>query len=492
MPHSDVYKDIAQRTGGDIYIGVVGPVRTGKSTFIKRFMDLMVLPNMEDGFARDRLRDELPQSAAGRSIMTTQPKFVPNEAVEIPLGEARDLRVRLVDCVGYLIPSATGHQEEGGPRMVRTPWFEHDIPFEEAAELGTRKVITEHSTIGFVVTTDGTVTGIPREEYVEAEERVVRELQERGKPFVLLLNTKEPEGETAKKLAAELHERYDCGVYPLDVMQMGAETIGKMMEAVLLEFPIREIRLELPGWLSILGKDHALNKRLLDALKTCLPSLHRMRDQKLLLEAFSGLEGFETPRLGALRLGTGEMEAEIRPLEGTFHQILSEACGFPIRDDAHLIESIRDFAAAKKEYDHIASALRAAYGGGYGMVPPAMEEMVLEEPELMQQGGRYGVKLRARASGLHLIRVDIESELSPLIGSEAQSTEFLNYLKDSFKRDPERVWQTEIFGKPLYDMVRESMTGKVNRLPEGVQNKLQETLQRMVNDGCNGLLCIMI
>lgn len=492
MPQNDVYKDIAERTGGDIYIGVVGPVRTGKSTFIKRFMDLMVLPEMQDSFARERLKDELPQSGAGRSIMTTQPKFVPNEAVEIRLGDTADIRVRLVDCVGYLIPGATGHMENDAPRMVRTPWFDHDIPFEEAAELGTRKVITEHSTIGVVVCTDGSATGIAREEYLEAEQRVVKELQAQSKPFVILLNTLAPESEAAKALVADLNARYGAAVYAADAMHMSAAEITAMMGEVLMEFPIRELRVELPAWLTALGNDHWLSKRALEAMAACTPKLKRMRDYPLAVEAIANLKDFEPSRLTKISLGSGEIELELRPVQGMFYNILSEACGCEIRDDAHLIESIREFVAAKREYDHVASALHTAYGRGYGMVPPAMEEMVLEEPELVQQGSRYGVKLKARASGLHMIRVDIESEIAPLIGSEAQSTEFLAYLQESFEKDPAKVWQTEIFGKPLYDMVRESMTGKVRGLPEGVQNKLQETLQRMVNDGCNGLVCIML
>ena len=492
MDRTELYRDIAERTNGDIYIGVVGPVRTGKSTFIKRFMDLLVLPGMEDPHAKERLTDELPQSAAGRTIMTTQPKFVPNEAAELKISDTSTIRVRMVDCVGYMVPGAVGHVENDMPRMVRTPWHDHDIPFEEAAEIGTRKVITEHSTIGVVLTTDGSITQIDREDYVEAEERVIRELKEQGKPFVIILNSTHPNEADTLALALSMQEKYDTTVRAADVMQMSATEFYSLMESVLMEFPIRMVHVALPEWVCALDQDHWLVKRAMEPVCAAAEQLTRMRDHTKLIEALSGIEGFEAPFIKRVALGSGVIEVDLRPESSMFYTILSEACGYEIHNDAHLIASMREFVAAKREYDRLHGALEAVYRTGYGMVPPAMDEMVLEEPEIMQQGSRYGVRLHAKATGLHLIRVDIESDVSPLVGTEEQAEEFLAYLKEASDKDPAGIWNTNIFGKPLYELVKDGMTGKVNRLPDEVQQRIQETLQRMVNEGCNGLICILL
>lgn len=492
MDRVELYRDIAERTNGDIYIGVVGPVRTGKSTFIKRFMDILVLPGMEDEHEKTRLRDELPQSASGTTIMTTQPKFIPNEAARLSLVEGTEVRVRMVDCVGYMVKGATGHKENDLPRMVRTPWFDHDIPFEEAAELGTRKVITEHSTIGVVVITDGSIGNIPRENYVEAEQRVISELREQCKPFVILLNSTHPEDMETKQMAENLTERYGAPVQAVDAMHMSAEAATGLLERMLYEFPMRMLHLQMPGWLSALGREHWLVKRVMEPLEACLSGVSRMRDYSSVLSAMQNIEGFEGANLRGMFLGSGQVEMELRPTEGMFYTILGEECGYEITDDAHLIATMREFVGAKREYDRIRFALQRANSTGYGMVSPSMEEMQLEEPCLVQQGGRYGVKIRARASGMHLIRIDIESEISPLVGTEEQSTEFMHYLKDTYKKDPNDLWQTNIFGKPLYDLVKDNMASKVDRMPDGVQQKLQSTVQRMVNDGCNGLICILL
>lgn len=492
MDRIELYRDIAERTNGDIYIGVVGPVRTGKSTFIKRFMDILVLPGMQDENEKARLRDELPQSAAGTTIMTTQPKFVPNEAARLSLAEGSEVRIRMVDCVGYMVRGATGHTENDLPRMVRTPWFDHDIPFEEAAELGTRKVITEHSTIGVVVITDGSIGNIPRESYMEAEQRVISELREQCKPFVILLNSTHPEDAETQRLADSLCDKYNAPVQAIDALRMSAEAATTILERVLYEFPLRMLHVNMPGWLSALGKEHWLVKRAMDPLCACLPGVSRMRDYTQVLDCMQEIEGFEGAILRGMFLGAGRVELELRPVEGMFYTILGEECGYEIQDDAHLISTIREFVGAKKEYDRIRHALERASATGYGMVSPAMEEMHLEEPCLVQQGNRYGVKLRASASGMHLIRIDIESEVSPLVGTQEQSTEFMQYLSDAYKRDPNELWQTNIFGKPLYDLVKEGMAAKVDRMPDGVQQKLQSTVQRMVNDGCNGLICILL
>ena len=492
MDRSQLYQDIALRTGGDIYFGVVGPVRTGKSTFIKRFMDLMVLPGMEDEFAKARLTDELPQSGAGKTIMTTQPKFVPNQAVELFVDENVQARIRMVDCVGYMVEGAAGHVEDDMPRMVRTPWFEHDIPFEEAAEIGTRKVITEHSTIGVVVTTDGSITDIRRESYVAAEERVIRELQEQGKPFVILLNSQAPQTEVCIALAQNLEEKYGMTVLPIDVLHMDAMDIHDILHGVLMEFPIRNIRIGMPSWLSALTSEHWLLQRVLTPLYDALEDMRRMKDHPMLLAALSGMEGFEDAVLRGVSPGTGEIALELRPASGMFYSVLGEECGYQIKDDAHLIQSIKAFVQAKQEYDRLKGALDAAEATGYGMVAPSMSEMVMEEPEIVQHGGRFGVKLKARASGLHMIRVDIGAEVSPLVGTEEQSEAFMSYLRETFATNPSKIWDTDIFGKPLYDLVRENMEGKVNRLPPEAQQRLQQTIERMVNDGCNGLVCVLL
>jgi len=372
MDRTQLYQDIAKRTGGDIYFGVVGPVRTGKSTFIKRFMDLMVLPNMEDAFAKTRLTDELPQSGAGRSMMTTQPKFVPNEAAALSLGEEGSVRVRMVDCVGYLVEGAVGHEEGDTPRMVRTPWFEHDIPFEEAAEIGTRKVITDHATIGVVVTTDGSIADIARESYVAAEERVIRELREQGKPFIVLLNSRNPGEEACLDLARRLEAAHGVKVLPVDVCGMDAMDMQNMLESILMEFPIRSIDIETPGWLSALGVSHWLTQRLLIPVQACLQELQQMKDYPKLRAALEGIEGFEDCLLRAVLPGEGRIVMEMRPEAPLFYHVLGEECGYEIRDEAHLIGSIKELVEAKKQYERVEAALCAAEATGYGMVPPAV------------------------------------------------------------------------------------------------------------------------
>lgn len=492
MERMEIYKDIALRTQGDIYIGVVGPVRTGKSTFIKRFLDLLVVPRIENEFIKERLVDELPQSGNGKTIMTTQPKFVPGEAVEISFEDGVTASVRMVDCVGYMVDGAVGHTENDAPRMVRTPWFEEEIPFEEAAEIGTRKVITDHSTIGVVVTTDGSITGIPRASYVTAEERVISELKQQGKPFVVVLNCVSPETPEAQSLAEALRVKHGVTVLCMNVMKMSAQEANSLMEHILMEFPVRSIEFELPSWMQGLSHEHWLIQRLMQPLASALPAISEMKDYGKSMEALTAIEGFEAPRLESIDMGTGTVNIALRPEEGLFYKVLGEECGYEIEDDFHLISTIKDFVSAKREYDRIANALYSVKNTGYGLVPPQMDEMELEAPEIVQQGSRYGVRLKAHASGMHLIRVDIDSEISPLVGSEEQSQELVNYLKDAFDKDPAQLWQTNIFGKPLYDLVREGMSNKVNSMPEQAQQKLQETLQRIVNHGCNGLICIML
>ena len=492
MDRRELYESIAQRTGGDIYIGVVGPVRTGKSTFIKRFMDMLVIPSIDNEFERARVIDELPQSAAGKTIMTTQPKFVPNEAAHITLGGNTQLSVRLVDCVGYMVPGAAGHLENDMPRMVRTPWSDEEIPFDKAAEIGTRKVITDHSTIGIVMTTDGSITQIPRQDYVNAEERVVRELREQGKPFIVILNSTHPNDPETVALALSLRDKYGVTVHPANALTADANALNDILELILLEFPLRTVRVELPEWVCELGNEHWLVERVRKPLEQAAQSLACMRDYIGFNEALSGIEGYSPASVRSVLLGTGDVLIDMRPDESMFYTVLGEECGVEIKDDADLIASIKGFATAKREYDKIEGALKCAMQTGYGMVPPQLDMMEMEEPEIVRQGNRFGVKLRAHASGLHMIKVDMESEVSPLVGTEEQSEEFINYLMNTFESNPQKIWETDIFGKSLRDMVRDSMTGKVNRLPDGVQQRLQSTLQRMVNDGCNGLICIML
>lgn len=492
-PKTDIYRDIMVRTGGDIYIGVVGPVRTGKSTFIKRFMDLCVLPRIENDFQRERVIDELPQSGSGRTVMTTQPKFVPNEAVRISVGDdGAELRVRMVDCVGYMVDGALGSTEDEAPRMVRTPWFDYDIPFEEAAELGTKKVISEHSTIGIVIITDGSITGIPRQSYERAEERVIAEMRGTEKPFVILLNSTAPNSEAALSTAEALSEKYGVPVRALDIMAMTRQDADELIEGILYEFPLQTVSVEIPKWIKALGVRHPLVSELVERARRTAPELIRMRDAGLIVNAFGNSEDFRSVEQKRLDLGTGSAVFALTPNEDVFYRVLSEECAYTIRDEAQLISSIKDFVNAKKAYDRLSGALEAAEETGYGLVPPEMDEMQLDDPEIVQQGSRFGVRMRARASGLHIIRVDVESEVNPLVGTAEQSEELVRYLTDKFERSPEELWSTDIFGKSLYDMVKEGMAGKVGRLPADVRMKLRDAITRMVNEGCRGLVCIML
>ena len=492
MDRNKLYSDIATRTQGDIYIGVVGPVRTGKSTFIKRFMDLLVLPNVENEHRRARITDELPQSANGRTIMTTQPKFVPNEAARIELDGGRFCSVRLVDCVGYLVPGATGHLEDEAPRMVRTPWFEEEIPFEEAAEIGTKKVMEEHSTIGVVMTTDGSVTDIPQENYALAEEQVIRQMQATGKPFVIVVNSAEPEGERAIAQQHRLFEAYGVTTVCLNVMTMTLARAQELLERILLEFPLRLVEIRLPGFMRALPKDHPLTERVMLPVLSALPRLKKLRDYEALAAELAHLEQFEPVRVSGVSLSEGVAHLSLQPEESLFYQVLSQQCGCTISDDCDLVEKLREFAAAKAEYDRVSAALSDAKNFGYGIVPPDIDDMELAEPEIVRQGNRFGVRLCARASGMHIIRVDVDSEVNPIVGTEQQSEALVKYLTDTFEAEPQAMWNTNIFGKPLYDLVREGMEGKMERMPKNVRDRMQNTLQRIVNDGCTNLICIML
>jgi len=488
----DLYADIAKRTEGDVYIGVVGPVRTGKSTFITRFMEELVLPSMPQGPKRDRLMDELPQSGSGRTIMTTQPKFVPGEAVEVSLQEGASLRVRMVDSVGYVVRGALGIAENEAARMVHTPWSDEDIPFEQAAEIGTRKVITDHATIGFVITTDGTVADLPRSAYTEAEDRVIRELKALGKPFVIVVNSVQPGAPDAQNLREALESRYDVPALAVNVREMTLSDIQEVLQKVLFEFPIREVQLALPAWVHALEPTHWLVSHVLGQMLENGQVLKRMRDHQTFAEAFEGSEFSPGLKIDSIRPGEGRLCFSMPMKEGLFNRILGEECGTQIRGDAHLLSLMKELVAAKEEYDHIAEALHAVRETGYGLVTPAISEMTLQEPQIVRQGSRFGVKLKAHAPSLHLIRVDIETEVTPVVGTEKQSEELVRYLMDEFENDPQRIWNTHFFGKSLHDMVREGLSNKLMRMPADAQDKVQETLSKIINEGNGGMICILL
>ena len=492
MEKFDIYKDIAERTGGDIYIGVVGPVRTGKSTFIKRFMDLLVLPNIANTYTRERAKDELPQSASGRTIMTTEPKFVPNEAVEISLGDNTDFRVRMIDCVGYLVPEAEGHMDGETPRMVHTPWSEEPMPFLEAAEMGTKKVITDHSTIGMVVTTDGSVTEIPRENYEDAEERVIAELKEIGKPFIILLNTATPYSDGTQALRGELAEKYEVPVMAVNAAQLKAEDIRKILEEMLYQFPIRELRFFFPGWVETLEPEHWLKSGMVEALKGVMEKADKLADVPGAVEGLAEQEFLKKAYTDHILPGEGAADIALTFDDGLFYRILSETVNLPIENDYALISTIRMLSETKQEYDKIAAALSDVKRKGYGVVTPVFEEITLEKPEVFKQGSRYGIKLRAKGESIHLIKADVETEVSPIIGNEEQSREFIDHLISDYEEEPEKIWDLNIFGRTLSSMVSDGMQNKIYRMPEDAQMKLQETLQKIVNEGSGGLICIIL
>lgn len=492
MENLEIYEDIANRTDGDIYVGVVGPVRTGKSTFIKNFMDLLVIPNIENNYKKERARDELPQSAAGRTIMTTEPKFVPNEAIEITVGDNLKLKTRLVDCVGYLVNNALGHMEGDVPRMVKTPWFDEEIPFEQAAEIGTKKVIAEHSTIGILVTTDGTITEIPREDYIEAEERVVKELKEMKKPFVIVLNTSMPDAEETLSLARELEQKYNVPVIPTDCTMLNQNDVNRIFGKILYEFPIERINIKYPGWIEGLSDEHSLKKELYNEIKEAFSKTRVIKDINDGVGKISGTDIILKTNIEGINLGNGSIDIEIVLKENLFYNVLTEITGVEVNDEAELFSTITRLSETKKQYDKVAYALEEVKQKGYGIVMPGMEELILEEPEMVKQGSRYGVRLRAKAPSIHMIRADIETEVSPIVGSEKQSEELVNYLLSEFESDPIKIWESNIFGKNLHELVNEGLQNKLYRMPEDAREKLQETLERIVNEGSGGLICIIL
>lgn len=492
MINLGIYNDIAARTGGDIYIGIVGPVRTGKSTFIKQFMNSLVIPNISEEFSRERANDELPQSSSGRTIMTTEPKFIPENAVRIALGENSNFNVRLIDCVGYIVPSALGYIENDQPRMVMTPWYNEPIPFNMAAEIGTRKVITEHSTIGLVVTTDGSISDIPREEYEEAEARVIEELKEINKPFAVILNCMYPESNESSKLKEQLSEKYGVPVIAVNCLEINENTINDIITEVLYEFPVKEISVKYPCWINILPIDHWLRSDVLKTIKESSKSVSLIRDVYDLEKISELCQHIDSSSVSEIDFGTGKVKLLLDVSRELLYKIIKEITTLDIDDDSKLLSNLITLSKSQKEYEKIKNALDEVEATGYGIVMPGIEELKLQEPEIMKQGGRYGVKLRASAPSIHMMKADITTEISPIVGTEKQSEDLVMCLLSEFEEDPIKIWDSNIFGKSLHELVNEGLHTKLSRMPADARQRLQETLERVINEGCSGLICIIL
>ena len=489
---TSIYQDMAARTQNSIYIGVVGPVRTGKSTFIKRFMESQVIPHIDNAYRRDRATDELPQSGSGRTIMTAEPKFVPEEAVEVHLEDGVGFSVRMIDCVGYMVPGAVGQFEDLAPRMVMTPWYDYEIPMTEAAEIGTRKVITDHSTVGIVVTTDGTVTDIPRQDYEEAEERVIRELQEIGKPFVVLLNSSDPAGERACGIAGEISSKYNVKCMPVNCLTMDDTAVSTLLRDLLFEFPLQELDLYLPSWVEALPLEHPIKSSIYQTVREKARDLKCIRQLDGALEGMCCCEAIHGTAMRSIDLGRGIAEAELQLPRSLFYDTLSQRSGLTVTDDGDLMKLLTELGKARQEYEKVADALHAARETGYGIVMPSVEEMDLEDPEIVKQGGRYGVRMKASAPSIHMIRADIETTVSPIVGNEKQSEDMVNYLLQEFEGDTGKIWNSNIFGRSFHEIVGEDLQAKLKRMPTDAQAKLRQALERIINEGGGGLICIIL
>ena len=489
---NNIYEDIAKRTQGDIYIGVVGPVRTGKSTFIRKFMENLVLPNIENEFKRERTQDEIPQSGSGKTIMTVEPKFVPADGVEIKIKDTVSLKVRMVDCVGYIVDGALGHEEEGKQRLVSTPWSQEAMTFEKAAEIGTKKVIRDHSTLGIVVLTDGSVTGIDRKNYLSAEERVISELKSLNKPFAIVLNTLDPYSESTELLRSELEEKYDVPIVPLNVLAMDEEDIEDVMETVLYDFPLNEIRINLPKWVEGLERNHWIKNNIIFTLKQSIAEIGKLRDVNSIVQGFSELEFLEDTEVDNVELGEGVISIDLTAKQDLFYNVLEEKSGFKIDGDHQLLNLVTKLSRVKNEYDKIESALYDAKTKGYGVVAPSLDELSLEEPEIIKQGKQYGIKLKANAPSLHIIKADISTEVSPIVGNQNQGEEMIKYILDEFEQDPSELWGSNMFGKSLHDLVKEQLQSKLYTMPEEIRVKIQKTLQKIINEGSMNIITILL
>ena len=484
-----IYEDIAARTGGDIYIGVVGPVRTGKSTLIKRIMEEMGIPGIEDPYRAERARDELPQSGSGRTITTSEPKFVPEEAVEISPDGTTRLRVRMIDSVGYMVEGAVGAEENGVPRMVTTPWYDHEIPMTEAAELGTKKVMEGHCSIGFLVTTDGSICDIPRQDYVRAERKAIADMRATGKPFLVIINSRNPLGEAARRTRDEISREYGLEPVVADCQAMDGEGIATLLGALLYTFPMTELRVHLPRWMDALEESHPVKSALYQSLLRYAEEIRSLGQAESVLQQLQELEQVQDYTLRSVDLGTGVVTCAMVFPETLFYEILSNRAGIPIQNEAQLLELLTELSQIRQEYNKLADALSSVRATGYGVVMPTAEEMKLETPEIIKKGGTYGVKLKAGAPSIHMMRVDIDTEISPMVGDEKQSQELISYLKGE---SPEKLWESNIFGKSVYDLIQEGLTAKLVQMPQDVRGKFRGTLSRIVNEGANGLICLII
>ena len=491
MAH-DIYSDIAARTGGDIYIGVVGPVRTGKSTFINRFMEQFVIPNIESDFRKERAIDELPQSSAGKTIMTTEPKFIPEEAVRVNIEGGASFNVRMIDCVGYIIPSAIGYIENDAPRMVDTPWFDDPVPFNMAAGVGTEKVITQHSTIGLVVTTDGSITDLPRDEYEECEQRVINELKGINKPFVVLMNSTDPDSKSVKELCDELSQRYEAPVMPVSCIDLDEDDIRKILTQILYSFPVREINISMPSWINSLKKGHWLKDSVFGHIKTAAFGVKNLRDVNSLSDELEGCEYITASKVTEIDLGNGSanVKADLEP--SLFFKIIGEVTGLEVSDENQLMDSIFELVKVRKRFEKFSDALDEMEATGYGIVMPTMDEMTLAEPEILKQGTKYGIRLKASAPAVHLLKTSINTEVAPIVGSEKQSEELVLYMLNDFEDSPDKIWSSNIFGKSLHELVNEGLHAKMSKLPSDARNRLRETIERMINEGCSGLICFIL
>ncbi len=489
---SSIYNDISKRTNGDIYIGVVGPVRTGKSTFIKRFMESLVIPNIDNDYKRERAIDELPQSSAGKTIMTTEPKFIPEEAVEVNFDDGTKFNVRLIDCVGYIVPSSLGYIENEAPRMVMTPWFDEEVPFNMAAEVGTQKVISEHSTIGMVITTDGSISDIPREEYAECENRVVNELKEINKPFIVILNCLNPYSKDSIRLAKELSEKYDCSVIPVNCLDIDEKEIEHIMSEILLAFPIKEINIRMEKWITGLKTGHWLKDEVFSIIKDSAKDIKLVKDAKDVAEKIKICQYITNSKIAEIDLGQGGVTIQVNLDSKLFYKILGETTGIEIVNESDLLPVLMELNKIKKAYEKIKPALDEVEATGYGIVMPDIEELSLEEPQIIKQGGKYGVRLKASAPSIHMMKAGINTTVSPIVGTEKQSEELIMYLLSGFEENPKKIWESNIFGKSLHELVNEGLHNKLYKMPVDARMKLQETLERVINEGCSGLICFIL